>query len=375
MSAPTSTTTRLSSKFLVSALLLLTFLVDTVHSAQASKTKPALIVGIKPLFKREDSKALESTTATTTATPQPPTRPELVTQSLEKNADLYYFGLGSNMLRQKLENRAIDGSKINVKSFQPAVVYNYRLAFNMKGFPPLEPGMGSLEPTTSCMDAEQQLQQLNQPSTKQQDNAHSSISKPLCAYQENECHGALVRLSAEDYEKVMRSEGVGHGRSDQGYEEVVVDAVPYKGRVVQAVALRARSHVRLSQDPAPSQRYMDILKQGAQELGLAPAYVDFLNQHPVQQSSAWTRRIAVCNLALYSSQLVSFQSKLRKLQVWLLWRVYVPPTANVLQRILSELAIGMILLPGAIPGSLCFLHMKRTNKMNGMMKALADNHW
>ena len=300
--------------------------------------------------------------------PLPLQRPELVTKSLHNNDDIFYFGLGSNMLRSKLENRSICGTKIHIKSMQPALVKNYRLAFNMKGFPPLEPGMGSLEPMTVDSDTSNTHNTLD---------SSTSTSKPLIAYKESECHGALVRLSAQDYEKVMRSEGVGSGSQDQGYEEVVITAVPYKGgRPVQAVALRAREHVRLSFDPAPSQRYMDILRQGAQELGLAPCYQEFLRSHPVAEVSAVTRRIAICNLILTAK--LSFQLKIRivsKVQSWLLWRVYVPPTANRIPKVLSELATAAILLPGAIPGSLLLIHMRFTNSTSKMMKTLIDSHW
>jgi hypothetical protein len=49
---------------------------------------------------------------------------------------LYYFGVGSNMLRSKIENRGINGTTINILHIEPAVVYGHRLAFNMRGFPP-----------------------------------------------------------------------------------------------------------------------------------------------------------------------------------------------------------------------------------------------
>jgi hypothetical protein len=120
-------------------------------------------------------------------------RPALVQEELEKKKKhddetvvLYYFGLGSNMLRSKFENRGVNGSKIEILSMEPAVVPNHRLSFNLRGFLPLEPGMGSLEPVVD-----------------------SSSSQPLHAYAQPECHGALIALTVENYEKVMRSEGVG----------------------------------------------------------------------------------------------------------------------------------------------------------------------
>ena len=131
------------------------------------------------------------TTTAAAATPPSLERPALVTEALtRRDAPLYYFGLGSNMLRSKLENRGVNGSnstssKIEVLGMQPAVVPGYRLSFNMRGFAPLEPGMGSLEPVTN------------------------SSSQPLLAYDKPECHGALVLLTPDNYEKVMASEGVG----------------------------------------------------------------------------------------------------------------------------------------------------------------------
>jgi hypothetical protein len=296
----------------------------------------------------------------------------LVTEALAKGQDLYYFGLGSNMLRSKLEGRAVCGSKIHIKSMLPAVVKNYRLAFNMRGFPPLEPGMGSLEPVVVDGDIS---------------STTTFAARPLHPYKAPECHGALVRLSAEDYIKVMRSEGV--PTDNQGYEEIVVDAIPYdsskKGlwstlgqhRPVKAVALRARTHVRLPIDPAPSQRYMKILREGAKELGLAPCYQDFLHQHPVADPWPLTRKIAVFNLIFTSK--VAFQYKIRiisKIQSWFLWKVYVPPSnRNVVRKALHELATVLILLPGAIPGCLLFLYMRLRSTMSPMMKIMVEHHW
>ena len=136
--------------------------------------------------------------------PTTPVRPQIVRDAFEKNKPIYYFGLGSNMSRKKLENRGINGTKIEIQTMEAAVVPNYRLAFNLRGFPPIEPGMGTLEPI-------------------------EGNSKALLKYRngkdDGECHGALVRLTPENYEKVMKSEGIS-GKSDQLYEEIVVDAYP-----------------------------------------------------------------------------------------------------------------------------------------------------
>jgi hypothetical protein len=326
-----------------------------------------IVFSLTGLFARAmSSSATLSSIAThqsppTTTSTKMPRRPAMVEQALEANAPLYYFGLGSNMLRSKLENRSSRG-KIEVLSFEPAIVHNARLAFNMRGFVPLEPAMGSLEPTTY--------------------EEGECPSRPLLAYEKAECHGALVLLTPENYLKVMESEGVSSdnpNNSQTGYEEVVVTAVPYDTSKppVQAVALRARPESRLLQDPAPSARYMQILRQGAAELGLFKCYQDFLAAHPIQQTPTWIKQVAVNNLIFTftlnsmiarrrpsgggrgggnNNNPMSPRNALSRMQSWILFRLYVPPTRPVALRQLSDLATAAVLLPGATAGAIIRLY-------------------
>jgi hypothetical protein len=180
-----------------------------------------------------------------------------------------------------------------------------------------------------------------------------STHQPIHAYEQPECHGALVALTKENYEKVMRSEGIGPNVTNPGYEEIVVTAIPYNSRKrpVTAVALRARPHVRWPQDPTPSQRYMDILIEGAAELQLKPSYQSFLATHPVQRSPLWLKRLSVYNLicTMTISSVLKWRG-LSKIQNFLLYRVYVPSVVADWRRLLSNLAMGAILLPGACFG-------------------------
>ena len=75
-------------------------------------------------------------------------RPDRLQKALENNEVIHYFGVGSNMLKSKVINRGVNGTKLSIRSIVPAVAANFRLAFNMRGFPPIEPGMGGIEP---CM--------------------------------------------------------------------------------------------------------------------------------------------------------------------------------------------------------------------------------
>jgi hypothetical protein len=284
---------------------------------------------------------------------QPPVRPQLVRDALDGNKLIYYFGLGSNMSREKLQNRGVNGTSIGILKMEAAVVPGYRLAFNLRGLPPLEPGMGSLEP----IDAK---------------------SKPVLTYDSGECHGALVRLTPENYEKVMRSEGVGNGKSDQGYEEIVVDAYPYsrQDRPVKAVALRARSHVRLNFDPCPSARYMNILREGAKELGLKPCYQDFLARHPVQELAAWQRKQALYNLmfTLSMSKILKWRG-LSTLQNRLVFLVYAGASASSPVKLASNFLTTFILLPGSAAGFIIFQSLEAVGKtppfMTRMMSLLS----
>ena len=186
------------------------------------------------------------------------TRPPIIANAAPTDV-VHYFGVGSNMLKSKLVNRGLNGTKIDVIDFQPASVKGHRLAFNMRGFPPLEPGMGALEPADD-------------------DGGHS------------ECHGALCTMHACEYEKVWLSEG--GGAPKPGYQEIVVHAYPYgSDTAVPALALRARPHARLRVDACPSERYMEILIGGATTLGIQPRYIDELKA--IQDQLAHALRAAL----------------------------------------------------------------------------------
>lgn len=273
-------------------------------------------------------------------------RPQIVQDAFKHNTSLYYFGLGSNMLREKVVGRSSDGQgDILIEEFQAAVVHGHRLAFNLRGFPPLEPGMGSLEPL--YVNDNENKNGDNKSKTKQPKN-----SKALLSYHSPECHGALIKLTPTQYERVMKSEGIGSKRS--GYEEIVVTAVPYNTSQpsVQAVVLRARPHVRMQKDPSPSLRYMTILRQGAAELQLKPCYQEFLAAHPVQKTPLWMKRLALQNLIFTFSvgQLLNNWRGLSRLQSWLLFRVYVNSSEGKVRCAVSNALMAAILLPGALAG-------------------------
>mmetsp|Transcript_14705 Transcript_14705/g.14137 ORF Transcript_14705/g.14137 Transcript_14705/m.14137 type:complete len:346 (-) Transcript_14705:11-1048(-) len=172
-------------------------------------------------------------------------RPPLITQALESNSNVYYLGVGSNLLKEKVVNRGANGSTISFISFGAARVDDHRLAFNMRGFLPLEPSMGGIE---EC--------------------------KGSC------CHGALMEMTATEYQKIWMSEG--GGQADPGYQEVIVTAFPYGSeKSVQAIVLQTAKRMKLLTDAPPSARYMDIIIKGATELNLSQEYIDNLKAIPI----------------------------------------------------------------------------------------------
>mmetsp|Transcript_17812 Transcript_17812/g.50993 ORF Transcript_17812/g.50993 Transcript_17812/m.50993 type:complete len:365 (-) Transcript_17812:299-1393(-) len=286
-----------------------------------------------------------------------PDRPRLVLDSIETNTPIYYFGVGSNLSRKKLENRSMCGKKIHILSMEPCVIPDHRLAFNMRALPPLEPAMGGLEPLPKPSSAAASTNGSNghaasSSSSSSRKLQHRPSSRPLKSYEKEECHGALIQLSAEDYDRVYKSEGGGRGAM-QGYEEIVVTCVPYDAShpPVQAVAYRAREHVRLEVDTAPSKRYMGIIREGAQELGLKPCYQRWLEDHPVQRPSWVLKKVAMHSVMVTLP--LSFGLKVRivqHVQSWLLFRVYVLPTEPRWKQIAGEAAACLILLPTACVG-------------------------
>ena len=65
----------------------------------------------------------------------------ILLDSIKKSDTVYYFGVGSNMLRSKVENRGrnitnadnnkLNGTSITLKSFRPAIVKDYRLGYKL----------------------------------------------------------------------------------------------------------------------------------------------------------------------------------------------------------------------------------------------------
>lgn len=290
-----------------------------------------------------------------TTTPEaPPLRPKLLQDKLAAKESIYYVGIGSNMLRSKVENRG--RKKIKIISMEAAIIPNYRLAFNYMALPPTEPVMAAIEPILNVDDYV--------PSTR-------CYSKP-------EAHGSIIQVSAEDYESLAESEGITQ-RPDQGYEEIVVQAYPYNNpnKCIDAICLIVRDHTKLlnEEKACPSLRYMTILRDGAAELQLDSSYQEFLNQHPTDETPLLLKKMGKYMAALIYGFIIKYESNLliklyRRAQQKSLWFVYVPSTGSRILRYGSFLLSGLVMLPSATISFIGYHLLDLTGNAPIMMKKI-----
>lgn len=243
----------------------------------------------------------------------PAVRP-LPSSVLTPDGRVRYFAFGSNLLLSKFTNRTTDAPQGSERMV--ATVANYRLAFNMRMFPPLEPAMASLEP--SAGDA---------------------------------CEGALYLLALDSYNSLYRSEGGAMARPP--YDEIVVPCTTCEGEMVNAITLRAAAFMRLRRDAPPSTRYLSLIRQGAAELGLSAPYRSRLERIPSIAPSSALAAIARAH-GVVTITLFRFCPKLRPLLNPLRIACYAATYAGPVRAltIASELAIGTLLLPTAALGVL-----------------------
>jgi gamma-glutamylcyclotransferase len=149
-----------------------------------------------------------------------------------------YFAFGSNLAKSVREGRR----GLRPVAAAPGFVRDWRLAFNVPGLIPLEPAFASMVPAKG-----------------------------------EECHGAIFTLTAQDWGRLCLSEGV-----PTAYAVCEVPVNLYDGSAVQAWTL-SPGLLRSPVDLPPSERYVSLLRTGAQEQGLTSAWQERLSQVP----TAW----------------------------------------------------------------------------------------
>lgn len=164
-----------------------------------------------------------------------------------------YFCYGSNMSREKLRTRGDSGSEsINYDDVWVARLLDWQLCFDMRGAPPTEPAMGSIQEAPA-----------------------------------DEVYGLVYRLRSEQcWKKLLASEGVTENPTRDSYHVIDVEVECYlpdtaaEKRLMKVRTLMTNPRHKLSRalqkDVRPSQRYMNILIEGAQSELLPKAYVERL---------------------------------------------------------------------------------------------------
>ncbi|MEM7543523.1 MAG: gamma-glutamylcyclotransferase family protein [Pseudomonadota bacterium] len=145
-----------------------------------------------------------------------------------------YFGYGSNMRRASLASKGV-----HADSVEPATLENWRLTFNI-GHPfEFEGNVANVEPAPGAV-----------------------------------VHGALYRFSPACLDSLDRYEGYG-----VFYDRHDLEIVTYTGTRTNALVYVGTPRVVVA-DGRPSERYRNILLQGARELKLADDHLRWLASFP-----------------------------------------------------------------------------------------------
>lgn len=214
--------------------------------------------------------------------------------------NVWYFAYGSNMNRSVFEERR----KIKPLESGPAILNNYSLAWEIPGLPWQEPAFASVQPV---------------PSIDQQ-----PLNNQFCDH----VHGVAHLITQDQWQRVLETEGgAEHTEQDNkqqkqdkstGYAVATVHLHLYDGRqltTAKTLVAKAKTAALFKGKAAlPSQRYLKLLQEGAQQHGISPEYVDFLHSLEPYSSSGWRRKLGgIVSAAVVFSLLVPVLIPLR---VW-----------------------------------------------------------
>ena len=146
--------------------------------------------------------------------------------------EVWNFAYGGNMNPRVLLRRR----RIHPLESVAGFLKDYRLAFNLRGFPFFEPAFANIVPSPGdCV------------------------------------HGVLHRLTWDQLRRLDRFEGKG-----LAYRHLNLEVETYSHRKILA---RVYSAIMISQEKYPSCRYLNIIREGARYYQLDPEYVQMLDNH------------------------------------------------------------------------------------------------
>eukprot|EP01122_Echinamoeba_exundans_P000053 TRINITY_DN1003_c0_g1_i2.p1 TRINITY_DN1003_c0_g1~~TRINITY_DN1003_c0_g1_i2.p1 ORF type:complete len:267 (-),score=47.26 TRINITY_DN1003_c0_g1_i2:583-1383(-) len=161
---------------------------------------------------------------------------------------VWYFAYGSNLNEKIFSGRR----KIKPLDKKLCILDGWRLIFNLRALPFMEPCFANVEPIRKdCLMTE---------------------DHPKCV------HGVAYKITEEQLDQVYRTEGDGR---PGGYKIVPVKVKCYgNSELLDAVTLHvAYDEISWHKDYAPSKRYMNLILTGCEQEGIHPDYIAWLKKH------------------------------------------------------------------------------------------------
>jgi hypothetical protein len=193
-----------------------------------------------------------------------------------EEATVNYFAYGSNLHKSVFEGRR----RIKPADSTPAVLPGWKLTFAQPGLPYSEPCFAAVEPAAEVASSSNGGNGSN--------GSSSSSSQP-------DCHGVVHRITPSQWRYVLETEGAsGEDNEDHGYRVVQATATCYDGKQLPVVTLTVppKINARLQGCTAlPSLRYLTLIREGAEQHGLAPEYRAWLNELEHYQAVAVGQRV------------------------------------------------------------------------------------
>lgn len=145
-----------------------------------------------------------------------------------------YFAYGSNMKLSVVSKRI---GKYDIENMQPGVLSNYRLCFNIPGIPLVEPSFASISRRSGA-----------------------------------DVYGAIVTMPAPAFAALAASEGVPFAYRTRSVK--VMNTLT--GEYMEAKTFIGAQTFPLGLEVPPSRYYLDLLREGACEIGLSDRYCQYL---------------------------------------------------------------------------------------------------
>lgn len=171
---------------------------------------------------------------------------ELPPREAGDEGSIWCFAFGSNLCSSVLSGRRM----IKPAESVPGILHGYKLSFNQPGLPYREPGFATVDPIDS--------------------NDGEDIP---------EVHGVAYLMTTSQWNYYLESEGAA-GQSDKGYGVIQVTIHAYDGREIKACTLRTQPKTVAylkGRVALPSKRYLNLIRQGAEEQKLSQEYREYLD--------------------------------------------------------------------------------------------------